>query len=170
MFMPINYCCCQPWLGKVLFALDRSNRRASKAVQELRASHCCCNKVTQCSPLNGRKYHPSVWLSLSTHTQGSGNTADEREGRLQEREDGGVCCETVSPSNIRSLTNTKAPMWAEEGGHQHMPNFTGEKPMRPQSYSKNYRQPSKPGSREVVFPRAEHTAWLSSTKWSLLNT
>lgn len=42
--------------------------------------------------------------------------------------------------------------------------------MRTQPYTKNYKHPRKAKSEEVVFPKKEHTNWLTSAKWQALKT
>lgn len=41
-----------------------------------------------------------------------------------------------------------------------------ETPLRPQHYTESYRQGGQLGAGEEVFPREEHTNWLSSVKMS----
>lgn len=45
-----------------------------------------------------------------------------------------------------------------------------KKPRRVQSYTKNFRQLRKAGSKRDVLPREEPTNWLSNAKWSVLKT
>lgn len=46
-----------------------------------------------------------------------------------------------------------------------MPNFAGEKPVKPQPYTKNYRQLKLGG--EVALPREEHTNSIQVTLYQL---
>lgn len=50
-----------------------------------------------------------------------------------------------------------------------MPKWT-EKAHEAQTYTKNSRQLMNAGAGEIVFPREEHTSWLSNTEWSALKT
>lgn len=51
--------------------------------------------------------------------------------------------------------------------HKHA-KWTGEKPLRPQSYTKTHRQLSKAGNRRAGPPQDKHTKWWSSIKWTAL--
>lgn len=64
-------------------------------------------------------------------------------GRLWESEDQEVCCETVSPSNIKSNTQKGSPTWRLTGQltNEHAKLDREKKPTKPQTHTENYKQP-----------------------------
>lgn len=71
--------------------------------------------------------------------------------------DQGVCCEVLSPGNVRSYTNKVPPTWLpkhelDKANDSRHGKVDERKLRRPQPYKKKYRWLRKAGSREWPFP------------------
>lgn len=81
----------------------------------------------------------------------------------------------MSPSDIRSYTHKVSPKGSlkcelNKNDTKEHANWNREKTTRPHSYTKNYRQLTKQGGKEMVFPKVYHIDWLFRAKESALKT
>lgn len=80
-----------------------------------------------------------------------------------------MCGETVCPSNTRKYTHKVSPtqQFQNEQIEDHIKEDR-DKPIRSQTYTKNYKQLRNAENVEIIFSMEEHTSWLPNTKWSVL--
>lgn len=119
----------------------------------------------------------SQWIHLqNTSTPKSrGTVKGEGAGAktLYEPEDQRVCYTIVSPKNVRSCTHKVSWTWLLNVNWTRLAPMSimdGGQSQRPQLYTKSTDNWGKLGVGGEVFPREEHTNWLPSAKWSVLET
>lgn len=90
-------------------------------------------------------------------------------------EDQELCCEIMSPSDLRSCTCKVSPPWPpkhelhKEDTSRHVEG-NEEKSMRPLPYTRNLQATEESQEWGAVLPREEHTNWPPSAQWPAWKT
>ena len=99
-----------------------------------------------------------------------------REGRqILRTRDQELCCEIMSPSDLRSCTCKVSPPWPpkhelhKEDTSRHVEG-NEEKSMRPLPYTRNLQATEESQEWGAVLPREEHTNWPPSAQWPAWKT